>query len=157
MKPIKVGIVVDCTGGWDTTPEQEIEEIMEFLIVGAKLPVWLAASGEHVGVVEGKSVDLLIIDYGGLMPGAYGVQVSQIEQACEWAKEHPGKIMIIWSSHTREIYIDELESVFGNLGNVRFRFKSRFGSDLHTEMFDELKTWYGIGEQDGNENLEIPV
>ena len=147
MKPIKVGIVVDSMAGFDLTPEEEIEEIMEYLMIGAKLPVQLVAGGEHMGVINRKSIDLLIIDYGGMLPGAYGVQVSQIRGACEWAENHPGKIMIIWSNFTREIYIDELEEHFGDLDNVRFRFKSRFGSDLNTEMFDELKLWYGIGEK----------
>ena len=146
MKPIKVGIVVDSRGGFDLTPEEEIEEIIKFFAM-FDIPVKLVASGEHMGVINRKNIDLLILDYGGMLPGAYGVQVSQIRAACEWAENHPGKIMIIWSSHTREIYIDELEEHFGDLDNIRFRFKSRFGSDLNTEMFDELKLWYGIGEQ----------
>lgn len=146
MKPVKIAIVVDSMGDFDLTPEQEIEEIVEFLAVKC-FPVKLVAGGEHMGVIDGKSIDLLIIDYGGLMVGAHGVQISQIRGACEWAENHPGKIMIIWSNFTREIYIDELEHVFGDLDNIRFRFKSRFGADLNEPMFDELKLWYGAKPQ----------
>ncbi len=142
MKPIRIAIVVDSMAGFVITPEQEIEEIIEFLTVKC-FPISLVAGGEHMGIIDGKSVDLLIIDYGGLGPGAGGLAVSQIRAACEWAENHPGKIMIIWSNFTREIYIDELEEHFGDLDNIRFRFKKRFGADINEELFDELKLWYG--------------
>jgi hypothetical protein len=48
--------------------------------------------------------DVLIVDYGGLSFGAHDLAFSQVEYALRWAQEHEQGTLLIWSSHTAQLY-----------------------------------------------------
>ncbi len=82
-------------------------------------------------VVEEKSsnVDLIVIDYGGMTIGASDTCVAQIKWVCEWAKEHPGKLVILFTMFTAELYVDELEQEFGDCENIIARYCDKYSDE----------------------------
>lgn len=79
-----------------------------------------------------RDVDVLVVDYGGLH-GAYGDIVYRYSDAvAKWADEHPGKLVVLWTSFTCNMY--------------RTVFEREFGREVH--LFQERWDWRGQVRQD---------
>ena len=77
-----------------------------------------------------RRYDLVIVDYGGVGFLTASAKLN-IWKLCEYAKNHPSTLLIIWTGHTSEIYEDELESEYGNLTNITMRFRK-------SEMYEHI-------------------
>ncbi|MHB0922582.1 MAG: hypothetical protein ACYC3H_01280 [Bellilinea sp.] len=118
---ISTGIVTDFMASSMATSQEERIEIANVLKTwGLDIDVKYSEDAISGGMPK---LDLLVIDYGGLSGmGSDGMVTFQVKAALQWAKEHPGALLIIWSSYTWRIYHYELEQEFGHLDNVKFRY-----------------------------------
>ena len=101
---IKTAAVVDFMGhGFgEVTPEEEIEvhkERFGEFAAPAKLKVH-APAGVH-GIETGT--DLVIYDFGGLMPGS-GLMESNARALVRWAEDNPNSLVVIVSEMTYRNY-----------------------------------------------------
>jgi hypothetical protein len=92
--------------------------------------------------------DLLVIDYGGMSSCMGGEDRSRMEvrMACNWAEDHPGRPVVIWTSFTARLYRGELEAEFGHLGNILIR-TSYPSTDEINAFFDVLRGWLGLKKE----------
>ena len=98
-----------------------------------------------------KSTDLLVIDYGGMSVfGGEGNSRFAVMMACEWAENHPGKLVLIWTAYTAKLYDHELQATFGHLDNIVFRYPAHkvFPNASEEKELDErlratLQAYYG--------------
>jgi len=149
---IKTLIVTDYMGTLGMEPEEEAALIaLQFMAHGISLD-WV----HSVYVAKHKEVnpDLIIIDYGGILPGS-STDVIQIRELCEWLENHPGKLGLIWTSHTTMIYNFELAGDFEHLDNLIFmepidaigiRIYPTFSKeyeDYENSVYDRIKAYFG--------------
>ena len=146
---IKTGFVFDPVGSG--TIEEEVEmAVFELRKIG--LDVEVKAMDDGMVDFANRSLDLLIVDYGGVsLGGAYDLATYQIKEACQWADERPGSLMVIWTKFTSIVYQDELEREFGHLDNVLLRFEGKDGSydfmgreNPNTRFNNAIRTWFGL-------------
>jgi len=159
---VKTGIVTDFMASSMATSEEERAEIVDILSSwGLDLDVRYS---EDAIMEDMPRLDLLVIDYGGLSGmGSDGLVTAQVNEALFWAQEHPGALLIIWSSYTWRIYHYELEEQFGHLGNVKFRYPpTEHYVDLdneeryQNEMEDAVRLWFGASKPNPEPNsLEL--
>lgn len=126
---IKTLIITDFMGG--ETTEEVLEDLERSLNVPANQFDVIGHFDAVAEEVEEKSerADLLVIDYGGVMPGAGGMVSSQIRWVCEWAENHPGKLVILLTMFTAEIYLNEFEEEFGKCDNIIPRYCDPYSGD----------------------------
>jgi hypothetical protein len=123
----------------------EVDSIVMQLkdLVGLDLDVVAIANGMHD--VRRRNADLLVIDYGGIAwGGASGTANAQIYAALQWAEEHPGALVIIWTWHTRDIYERELKQEFGDLDNVIMRYGDSMFDDRWDDVEKRLRDYFGF-------------
>jgi len=145
MLRIRVGIVNDWMTQDNMTMEEEAEYIFEELketFLGADLE--LAASGMGVHKVTERRLDLLVIDYGGVLPGT-DTPVHQIRAALHWGQEHPSGLVYLYTRHTRRIYEFELQEEFGELDNVEYRYDE---DPRGEEVRKRVRMWFGLTDAD---------
>jgi len=73
------------------------------------------------GVTEeflSKNYDLLVIDYGGASFGSRDNGMYHVKELCTYAENHTGTLLVIWTSHTYDLYEGELQEQFGHLDNI---------------------------------------
>lgn len=126
---IKCLIITDPLGGEAT--EEIVEQVAEWTSTS---PDSLEIIGHYEYVSEeaeekAQHADVLLIDYGGMAIGATSACADQIRWVCEWAKEHPGKLVILLTMFTAEIYFDELDSEFGECDNIITRYCDKYSGD----------------------------
>lgn len=124
-KPIKTLIITDYMGWSGATPEEEAEQIANNFIGSYGITL----DYQHHTFVPSSidsGVKLIIMDYGGVLPGADDMVVAQIRHLCEWAELHPSKLLLIYTAFTSRFYHFDLEDRFGELPNI-----------LHWEPVDE--------------------
>jgi len=143
MRTIRVGIVVDFMGWSEQTPEEERDEIIELLqattLEGAN--VKLVAYANWVHGVTGTPMDLFVLDYGGVLPGADDMVRSQIRTAIKWAEDHPGKLLYLYTDFTRNWYEREYDETFGGHENIVYRFRN---DHLEDEVEAKIRQWFGL-------------
>lgn len=126
---IKCLIITDPVG------EESSDEIIKSISSATDTPFEnFVVLAHHHGVDrETKDIaeraDVLIIDYGGMSWGATDAVVSQVRFVCEWAKEHPSKLAIIFTSFTAEIYAQELLDEFGECKNIPYLYAVPYTHD----------------------------
>lgn len=133
---IKTIIITDPLG--EEKPEGIIEELAgwtktatdQFRVIGHY--EYVSEEAEE----KSARADLLLIDYGGMALGATDMCASQIRWVCEWAKEHPGKLVILLTMFTAEIYFDELDQEFGECDNIITRYCDPYSGDR-----DKASAW----------------
>jgi len=150
MDKIKTVIIVDSMGSESGTPAEEIAEIIETLKNDWNLPVEVVAAGEGAYVLDDQNPDLVIIDYGGMMPGCEDTVNSNIRYVLDWASEHPGKLVILWTDFTYLIYHHEFEEEFSDRDNILFRYSDGHANGVLSEMFsskytiEKVRRWFGV-------------
>lgn len=142
-RTIKAAIVTDL-GSND--PAEEVESIVYELETCLEANVSVVVQGRGVHVLTLKTFDLLVLDYGGasVAGGTQDLVEWQIRCACEWAENHPGKVLLLWTSYTALEYGYELEAVFGHLDNVMVRFGTK-PWNMHDEdesVFTKIQRWF---------------
>jgi hypothetical protein len=147
MTEIKTAIIIDSSYNNDRN-QSEIRGILATLADATELPLSLVASGTDTRILkEHDDLDLVVIDYGGLST-SYGASWERAEwevrTVCEWAREHPGKLVVLWTAFTHRIYAEGLEDDFGGLDNIAWR--------IHLDSWDydagmnaligRMRQWY---------------
>jgi len=136
---IRVIVIVDPVGSALGTPNEEIAGIMRDLRDFCDdMNFELVAGLTGTYAIDDKRADLLIVDYGGMScAGASDTCVWEMRFATEWAQNHPGCLMVVWSSFSRRLYERELSEEFGHLDNVIWRCEG------DTDQFDAIRQWFG--------------
>lgn len=134
---MKTLIITDYLG--DETTEDVLGELSRSLKIGrGKFDV----IGHYPAVTEEaeeKSVyaDVLVIDYGGVVGmGSSFLVSSQIQFVCEWARDHPGKLVILLTMFTAEIYLNEFKEEFGKCDNIIPRYCDPYSGDR-----EKIRAW----------------
>ena len=111
-----------------------------------EVEVILSSIGMYNAV--GVDADLFIIDYGGLsVYGSSDTAEWEVRFACEWAENHPGTPVVLWTYYTARLYGDELRKTFGHLNNILTRYPTdSLYHDEEAGFWDNLKLWLGINE-----------
>jgi hypothetical protein len=115
-KPIKTLIVTGYMGSLGERPEEEAAYIARLFLelYGMQLDYTHTTAVNEIDA----SYRLVIIDYGGLMPGAESAAEWQVRAVCEWAEEHPSRLVLIWSLFTAKIWKSEVEDHFHEQSNI---------------------------------------
>ena len=135
---IRVGIITDIP--ITKTPEEEREEILlELSNMGLEISS-VVAGFDVLEVLESRP-DLLIVDYGGMSTSGAGDGAAyNIRHICNWASEHPGRLVVLWTYFTGALYGSEMEAQFGDAGNIVYPSDYlKFGIE------DKIKSWFGGG------------
>lgn len=98
-KKITVGIFVDFMGCGDQDPEDERKEIKRLFKEYIPEKKFIFRDLEHLNL-KNENFDILVVDYGGILPGAGGLLGSFGHQIEEFLEDHPRSILIIWTSMT---------------------------------------------------------
>ncbi len=122
--------------------DADIAEVTRQLSDVLDIEVVASGIGMHAAT---KPADLLVIDYGGMSAwGGSDTGAYQIRKALEWAAEHPGKLLLLWTDHTRFIFEAELQAEFGGLENVMMHYNPKV-EDMWDQLDDferELGRWF---------------
>jgi hypothetical protein len=103
-RKIKTAIIVDFMGGGAQTPEDEIEDHKKRFgeaVLPDKLVVHTPVSAHDIE----DGTELVIFDFGGLMPGADSLVISQCRAIIRWAEEHPNGLVVVVSRMTFTNYL----------------------------------------------------
>lgn len=115
--PIKTLIITDPLT--DETPQEEIESITHWLGWNY-IPIEATHSYTPI-VLEDTKPELVVVDYGAIsVSGGWDTARSNISYICQWAKDHPGKLVLIWTYFTAQVYLSELQGEFQSEGNILF-------------------------------------
>jgi hypothetical protein len=119
---MKVAIIVDCMGGGGQTDVEEVQ-MHKRRFTRLLRPIkpkfyraYSAYSGEHG--IQGNT-DMVIFDYGGMLPGN-DLMESNSRELVKWAMDHPSSLVVVVSSFTyQHAVVDEMkEAGFESLPNV---------------------------------------
>lgn len=141
---VRVGIVNDPVGALGQTPGEEAQDIL-LEMEGWDIEPVLITHGLGMHVIRDRNIDILVIDYGGMSYGAGDTAEWQVKEAITWAKDHPGKLLILWTDFTQRIYECELKSIFGELDNVLYRFP---GESFCEGIEEKARMWLGVPPSD---------
>jgi len=111
-KKIKTAIVLDPMGGirGDRTPDDEAKELKSRFeeMLGRKLNVHRP---NHAGDIE-VGTELVLFDFGGMLPGAESLMESNARHLIKWAEEHTSALVIVVSHFTFTRYVKpEMEAL----------------------------------------------
>lgn len=143
---IKTAFVFDESG--NMSPEDEanlaVDELTSFGI-----DVSVSGIGSTMMDIYRDSFDLLIIDYGGLSTMGGSHAEMQVWSACNYAENHPGSLVVLWSKYTERVYRGELAETFGHLGNVLLRFEQHesaydFSEDSSRRFKERIQAWFEV-------------
>jgi sugar/nucleoside kinase (ribokinase family) len=141
MDKLKVIVVNDFMGSSIASTEEEVVGILGELEENG-IPVELKSHFDYFPEdLEIKPADIFVLDFGGLLPGADSLIVDAVRSAAEWAENHPGKLLVLWSSFTTQWYMNEAKHLFPELTNIVCR---SFENEL--TFIDEIKRWFSIPE-----------
>ncbi len=104
---IKTAIILDPMAGGGWTAEEEFQYHVD-RVNKDLAPRFLDAYSAHSTLQIKDGTELVLFDYGGMLPGCDGLVRSQCESIVEWAKEHPSALVIVISSFTYQMHIDPL-------------------------------------------------
>lgn len=134
-RPLKIGIVVDFMGCGDASPEDERRELREkFTELLQAHP--LEFYDEH-GLNIRPCTDILLYDFGGILPGCDDLLLSNARHLVAWCRENPNSLAIVVSSFTYRHQIQyELEEEGLDLPNV-----------INWEETPEIPAWFLEGKR----------
>lgn len=101
---VKTAIVLDNIGTWGNTPEEERDEILKELRDDGVDATLVHYGNDPLDIPE-TQIDCLIVDYGALWQN--GMQ-DWTKGLLTWAEDHPGSLVLIWSSMTADMFVNEL-------------------------------------------------
>lgn len=102
----RVGVCIDNMGTLGETPDQEREEILEDLGRLGLEPVLVFYGHDPMAIPFERQMDLLVVDYGII--SIQGGADDWTRRLLQWADEHPGSVLLIWSSMTADGFVFEL-------------------------------------------------
>jgi hypothetical protein len=151
MQIVRIAIVTDV---YCDDPNAERQEIvtqfkgqLEDELDGDQVDVRVVASGRGVHEVADKNVDVLILDYGAATFGSRDMGIWQVGDGCRWAEEHPGRVLLLWTSFTNQLYKDELEREYGHLTNIIYRYEEPYDlDDAGDPVLRAIAKWIGLVE-----------
>lgn len=147
---IKTAIVVDYAGTSGSTQKQEIKDHKERFgefAEPAKLKVY-TPSGTYPGQLE-PGTDLVIYDFGGLMPGNTLME-SNARHLAQWAADNPNALVVIVSDFTYKRYFQYEAEELGltELHNITvdcsFEKKPPFRGDRYSPLPEWFEKAHGI-------------
>lgn len=141
MSKIRTAFLLDVS--WSVSQDEEIELMLSVLgrcLGSDRIETVAISNGFHE--LADKTFDLLVVDYGGMAAhGSWDGAEWQIRRVLEWAREHPGGLVLLFTGYTRKVYEGELEREFGHQDNVLMRYQSTF---VENEEYEEmLRVWFG--------------
>jgi hypothetical protein len=108
-RQLSVAIIVDFMGSSMASPEEEIAEHKK-RFSGILKDFSLKFSTPKC-VMPDLSADLVIYDFGGMMPGT-SLMEDNSRQIVQWASDHPSALVVVVSSHTFGAYVKpEMEAL----------------------------------------------
>lgn len=147
---IKTLIITDYMGTSVAEPEEEAVNIARLFKQDFDIDLnWTHQTAANN--LENINPKLIIIDYGGLLPGS-DVDIHQMRAVLNWAQDHPSRLVLIWTSFTANIWKYELEDEFKEADNVLLWEP---GESTHFFSFDEaekhqaevvmkIRHWYNL-------------
>jgi hypothetical protein len=134
---IRTAIIVD-TNGQPGEVEMILAQLQE-----AGLFCTLVVQGRGVQQIKDRPIDLLIFDYGGAAAfGSMELMQWQLQEARQFAEDHPSTLMIAWSIHTSRYY-QEMAREMPNLPNVLLRFEDTW----YEQDMPFLQKWFSISNE----------
>ncbi len=141
---IETGIICDPVSNDVEDDWKEIEERLRLF----ELPIDVVLRGVGMHQIKDRSLDLLVIDYGAMSLGASSTGEWQVRSACEWAENHPGSLLVIWTWFTQRLYERELREQFGHIDNIISYFPNSESLSI------KLEKWFAHKVTE-NENAQI--
>lgn len=139
MRTIKTLIITDVMGAGGLEPAEEAKEIAYLFKQLYDITLdW--QHEEHAGTIEEHDPKLIIIDYGGMLPGQ-STDVQQVTEVIKWAQDHPSRLVLIWTTFTARIWKFDLEDEFQDLDNVLLWRPFLDGSSYAPISFDEMDAY----------------
>jgi len=152
---IRTGFVFDESGLYSIDDEVALA-VDELCVLG--LDVEVSAQGHTMMDIYKESFDLLVIDYGGLgvMGGSHAN--SQVWAACQYAGNHPGSLVVLWTKYTANLYWDGLDETFSHLDNIVIRFERHESAYAFSEdvFRGKIQRWFGVGQKGVKRNENHP-
>lgn len=99
---LSVAIIVDYMGSMSATPEEEVEGHKKRF--SELLPGYSLKFSTPKCVLPELSADLVIYDFGGLMPGT-SLMEDNSRQIIKWASDHPSSLVVVVSTFTFDRYV----------------------------------------------------
>ncbi len=134
-KELEVAIIVDFMGSMMASPEQEIAEYKKQfsdILKGFTLKFATPRC-----VMPDLSADLVIYDFGGMMPGT-SLMDDNSRRIVQWASDHPSALVVIVSSFTFNSYVQpEMEA----LGLDKVKNIVNF---YNGDPDEEIQIWFGV-------------
>lgn len=145
MDTVRAAFVFDEAGVVSLADEVALA-VAELAELGVTITV--AKTSRLMQDVYRDTFDLLVLDYGGLSTAGGSHAEMQVWSACNYAENHPGSLVVLWSKFTERIYRGELEDTFGHLDNVLLRFERNesaydFSKDGSRRFRTRLQVWFG--------------
>lgn len=108
-KRLSVAIIVDLMGTSMESPEEEVEAHKKrFSLVLSDYDLEFTAPR---CVMPNLSADLVIYDFGGMMPGT-SLMEDNSRAVIKWAADHPSSLVVVVSTYTFRAYIKpEMEAL----------------------------------------------
>jgi len=140
---MKIAVILDYMGSCGKSPEEEFEDLKQRfgnIFAGAN-PVFYRAGypaefGKH-GIQPGT--DVVLYDFGGMMPGCDDLLSSNARSLIRWCQEHPQSLALVVSTFTyRQQFEYELDKLNLTLSNL-VAFESE--DDLPEWFMATIPTW----------------
>ena len=151
MRPIRVAWVNDIVGSAGRTAEEEAAEEFQRLQQDLGYKLEMVAHSRFVRSVDQVDIDVLVFDYGGASGSYSDTPQTQLELSCQWAQEHPGRLVLLYSSFTGRMYerlvkheaYKELES-----DNVMYWHLPGYEHTVRDDIKhqDQVKAWFVGGD-----------
>ena len=111
---MKVYALVDWMGAGGLTADEEYVEIENEIkeIVGRP---FVYKTEVYPYKLENDPVDIYIIDFGGVLPGAESMVVDVYRQVLKQIEDKPNTLFVLWSTFTQRWYANIIETDFPEL------------------------------------------
>lgn len=136
---IKTAFIFDF--GDDIEHEADVA-VMELEQIADEHKIVKSVVGETVESLNSKRFDLIILDYGGVSIGGWDHAKFHIRHVCEYAQEHPGCLLVIWTQYTIGVYQDELEDAFGDCRNIVCRYGNFYDQNDEDKFAESFLQWF---------------
>jgi len=143
-KKLLVGIFVDFMGAGvgedEITPVEEIKEIEDLFTGYFPKYEFLFISSTGIHELLGKQLDIFIIDYGGILPGAPGLVEGISGAVDKYVKDHPSCIVVLWSAMSVDNYEEYIGTeIKGSIEGPNVLIKGKtFWEDLKGLLDDKM-------------------
>lgn len=102
----RLAVVIDDMGTLHETPDEELDGILKDLRDDGLEPELVHYGHDPVAIPD-TQIDLLVVDYGVI-----ATKTSDwTRHLLRWAEDHPGSLLLIWSSMTADGFVEELREV----------------------------------------------